>query len=95
MNVLSSNEVLLEGNWVLGADGVVADATAQRIESLLADALEKVAESADGWRTLYWDPQDGRFWELTYPHKEWHGGGPPCLTCVSAEYAKGKYPLHK
>jgi hypothetical protein len=95
MNLLSPSEVLLEGNWVRGADGVVADATAQRIESLLADALEKVAESADGWRTLYRDLRDGRFWELTYPRKEWHGGGPPRLSCVSADYAKEEYPRHK
>jgi len=95
MNLLSPGEVLLEGNWIRGAGGVVADGTAQRIESLLADALEKVAESADGWRTLYRDLRDGRLWELTYPHKEWHGGGPPRLSCVAAEYAEEKYLRHK
>jgi hypothetical protein len=45
------------------------------------------------WETLYRDPNDGRYWERTYPHSDWHGGGPPCLTKITFDAAKEKYKV--
>ena len=38
-------------------------------------------EKVGGWEKLYRDPQDGRYWLLTYPFGELQGGGPPSLIC--------------
>jgi len=93
MNPLEANEQTLEGQWVKVDGKVIADETTRRIEELISTALTKVATSEDGWDTLYIDKRDGRKWELTYPHKEWHGGGPPTLACVSDSYARSKYSV--
>lgn len=50
-----------------------------------------VSEAFGGWETLYQDPADLRFWELTYPHGEMHGGGPPTLKSLTVQEAKSKY----
>ena len=91
MNPLEPNEQRLEGQWLKVNAKVVADETSRRIEELISTVLTKVATSEDGWDTLYIDNRDGRKWELTYPHKEWHGGGPPTLTCVTDVEACAKY----
>ena len=64
----------------------------RNIRSLVADSLAKVATDQSGWTSLYRDPSDNRLWELTYPHGEMHGGGPPTLRRITAEYALRKYP---
>jgi hypothetical protein len=81
----------LLGSWVVVEGKVTADPTAERIEALIYEGLEKIAVDATGWETLYRDPDDGRYWELTYPQSEMHGGGPPRLTCLSPERARAKY----
>jgi hypothetical protein len=88
---LNPEERDLIGQWVRSNGGVVGDVTEDRIEELIASYLEKVATDWSGWETLYRDPQDGRFWELTYPTGEYHGGGPKRLTNISLEHARGKY----
>jgi hypothetical protein len=93
LSPLTPNEQRLEGEWVEVDAKVVADETARRIEELISTELIKLATSASGWDTLYVDQRDGRKWELTYPHGEWHGGGPPTLTCVSDNYAQSKYKV--
>lgn len=93
MSSLEPNEQRLEGQWLKVDAKVVADETARRIDELISTELTKLATSEDGWNTLYVDNRDGRKWELTYPHKEWHGGGPPTLTCVSDSYVWEKYKL--
>ena len=60
-----------------------------RIDFLITHYLRKVA--GGGWETLYQDPSDGRYWELTYPEGEMHGGGPPRLRSLPPEEAEGKY----
>lgn len=40
---------------------------------------------------LFRDPKDGRYGELTDPHGEWQGGGPPCLTVISRGDAVWNY----
>jgi Immunity protein 27 len=86
---LRPEETDLLGKWEVVGGNVIADTTSQRIRVLTTRYLEKVA--GGGWETLYRDPDDGRYWELTYPHGEMHGGGPPRLTYLSHEQAKAKY----
>jgi hypothetical protein len=51
----------------------------------------KEINASGGWDVLYRDPRDGRFWELTYPHGDVQGGGPPRLHLLSVEELRGKY----
>jgi hypothetical protein len=73
---------------------IEGDAVTDRIRALVHEHLVRLASSADGWDTLYRDPGDGRLWELTYPHSEWHGGGPPRLRQLEAPETRRKYPDH-
>lgn len=88
---ITAEETEVKGNWIL-LDGVVAaDETCRRIEWLKLNWLQRVCTDSSGWEILYKDPHDGRFWELTYPQSELHGGGPPTLQCLSDESTKLKY----
>jgi Immunity protein 27 len=91
---LRPDEADLIGNWIKSGDHVVGDQVEQRIHDLIAHHLKKVATNpqAGGWETLYLDPNDGRYWELSYPHSEMHGGGPRRLTYLSPA-AVAKYRL--
>ena len=92
MAELAPDEVDLRGDWVVQKDrSVVADATDKRIDWLIAEKLERIANDSSGWETLYRDPRDGRLWELTYPRGEMHGGGPRRLHVLSQEEAAAKY----
>jgi hypothetical protein len=93
MSPIKSHENRLEGHWLKVAHKVIADDTSHRIEKLISSELTKLVSSEDGWDVLYIDQRDGRKWELTYPHGEWHGGGPPMLTCVSDDYVRTKYKI--
>jgi Immunity protein 27 len=88
---LSPNENLLVGQWVTQDNRVVEDAVCMRIRWLIADKLKRVANENSGWSVLFLDPLDGRLWELSYSHSEWHGDGPPKLEFVSADLAKTRY----
>jgi len=88
---LGPDETRLEGHWVKIDGKVITDETARRVDELISSELTKVATSEDGWDVLFADTRSGKRWELTYPHKEWHGGGPPTLTCVSDDYVRAKY----
>jgi hypothetical protein len=85
------NETQLDCEWKLVDGNVVRNSTCQRIELLVSEYLLKVA--GGGWETLYRDPEDGRYWELTYPQGEMHGGGPPRLKYLPIAEAKAKYPV--
>jgi len=88
---LKSHETDLIGEWLEKGDKVVGDKICERIQQLIKNFLDK---KADGdWMVLYQDPSDNRFWELTYPHGNWHGGGPPRLTVISENEAKKKYKI--
>ncbi|MDQ5823084.1 MAG: Imm27 family immunity protein [Chloroflexota bacterium] len=91
MGQLQPLETDLVGQWVMSKDGVIGDATNQRIKWLVSKYLEELATDDSGWEILYRDPLDGRFWELTYPHSEYHGGGPLRLTHISREHVREKY----
>jgi Immunity protein 27 len=89
------NEQLLTGNWLVQDGRVHGDATCERINWLLSHHLQKVTDSAQGgaWEMLYRDPDDGRYWERTYPQSELHGGGPPELRYLTVDEARQKYEL--
>ncbi len=90
---LAPEEMELVGSWIDVDGHVVGDAACKRIELLTTGYLEKVGLGQYGaWEILYRDPQDGRLWEQTFPHSEWHGGGPPALRNLSDAEARRKYP---
>ncbi len=90
---LKNTESVLEGAWIFENGKNVDDAVSKRIQFLIADVLTKVAESDDGWDTLYIDTYDSRYWELTYPDSHLHGGGAPLLKNISNEDVEKKYNL--
>lgn len=81
------------GGWKLGEKVLEEDFASQRIKWLITNHLLKVGTDSSGWVTLYRDPADGRFWELTYPESDSHGGGSPCLTHLPDEEIRLKYNL--
>jgi immunity protein 27 of polymorphic toxin system len=90
---LNANEDSINGEWIFRDGKMVGDSNCKRIEWLIQHHLRKIADSiaTRGWETLYRDPDDGRYWEKTYPHSEMHGGGPPRLQTIASEQVKGKY----
>lgn len=80
------NECLLTGSWIVEGGKARGDAACERINWLLLHHFQKISDSAKGgaWETLYRDPEDGRYWERTYPQGELHGGGPPQLRVQDA-----------
>ena len=90
---LGSCETELVGNWVQQNGSVVADDVSKRIEFLTQNKLKKVASSDDGWDQLYIDVQDSRYWELSHPESDSHGGGAPLLKNLSQDEVKNKYRL--
>jgi hypothetical protein len=92
-SALQPDEHEVVGRWVVDGGSVRGDAHCDRIHYLVEHVLTPLGGSPDGWDHLFLDPADGRFWERSYPHSDWHGGGPPALTVISAEIAKTKYGL--
>jgi hypothetical protein len=88
---LRSEETRLVGRWVTVQGTTEADTVAKRIEGLVRDSLVRVGVTADGWDTLYRDPQDGRLWELIYAQGDVQGGGPPTLAVIAGRDAAQKY----
>jgi hypothetical protein len=93
---LQPNETDLVGNWVSDGGRVIGDAVEQRINQLIESQLKRIAvDTESGWDVLFRDPQDGRYWELTYPNSGMHGGGPKRLTNLAAHEAIAKYSCDK
>ncbi len=90
---LQPDEISLAGAWVASGNKVIGDETTLRIEWLIEHRLDRLACDKSGWDTLFRDRQDGRLWERTYPHGEWHGGGPPKLSVITPDAAKSKYKI--
>lgn len=88
---LHQTETQLTGNWLSRDGRVIADETCERINELIRSHLQQLGHDASGWDMLYRDPDDGRFWELTYPQGHLHGGGPPQLRCLTLDEARKKY----
>jgi hypothetical protein len=90
MKIHSSEEVI-SGAWTLKDGRLIADAECARIAELIRSGLKLLGRDASGWDAIYRDPEDGRLWEMTYPHSELQGGGPPRLTCLTRDQALQKY----
>lgn len=95
MKNLQADEAELVGARLVG-DKMDIDAQAcARIDWLLNNALKifGFSEESGGWDKLYRDPADGRFWLLTYPFSEMHGGGPPTLRnlLLSEDEARARF----
>ena len=88
---IRADETSIAGRWIIVGGSVIADQSSRRIDDLIDHYLVEVDRSDDGWSVLYKDPDDGRFWELTYPESTSHGGGPAHLVVVSANIAKARY----
>jgi len=93
MKKLQPNEKEIVGSWVMDGGSVVLDDNCKRINNLISKVLLKIKISPDGWNTLFRDPNDGRYWELSYPQSELHGGGPPTLTYLDFEEVEKKYEI--
>jgi Immunity protein 27 len=91
INALQPLERELKGRWTFNGSSVEADKVSKRIEYLINTYLIKVAEDNSGWGVLFQDPDDGRYWELTYPESEFHGGGAPLLQNLSLDEVRNKY----
>jgi hypothetical protein len=89
--MIRSDETEIRGHWKWVGFKVEEDANSRRIDALVRDYLRLCGADETGWTTLYVDPNDGRFWELTYPQPDTHGGGPPMLRWLSDDAAKEKY----
>ncbi|MBC6474267.1 MAG: hypothetical protein GDA48_16830 [Hormoscilla sp. GM102CHS1] len=83
------NEIV--GQWIFQAGKIVPDASCKIIEHMISSNFVKVSDREDGWTTLYKEPVEQSYWELTYPDSELHGGGPPKLTKLSEEEVLEKY----
>jgi hypothetical protein len=88
-----SSERLIAGAWTESDGAVASDEAARRIDWLVNQYLKRIGDGGDGRTTLYPDPADGRYWELTYPLSELHGGGPPQLAAISPTDASRRYAL--
>ena len=88
---LKSNEIELKGGWKLVGTSMRVDDVCERIESLISSYLIKIGEDESGWNKLYQDPEDKRYWELSYLESEMHGGGAPLLKNLSLQEVNEKY----
>jgi hypothetical protein len=82
---------IIEGKWIVKGQRLVGDEACDQITSLLSTLLP-CGSTADGWTCFYRDAESGVLWELTYPHGERHGGGPPRLESFSLDELRLKYP---
>lgn len=92
---INSEETLLQGSWKMEGGKIVADEVCQRIEKLVESYLRKVAVDKTGWEILYQDPNDNRYWLLTYPKSEYHGIGPKELKILTQTEVTEKFELLK
>jgi hypothetical protein len=90
---IGPDETEIIGSWVLVNGRMTEDDASRRIRLLLATRLRHVATTKDGWEKLYQDSEDGRYWELTYPHGGMQGGGPQALLLADSEKVREKYEV--
>jgi hypothetical protein len=95
MRKLGQAETILTGSWIYEDKTMRGDAICERIKWLIEKHFQKNRDSPTSgcWEILYRDPDDGRYWERTYPQGEMHGGGPPQLRFLTDHEAKDKYGL--
>ncbi|TDO28798.1 Imm27 family immunity protein [Sediminibacterium goheungense] len=90
---LQKSETHLSGQWIFEAGVMKEDEVAIRIKWLINNSLKMICNDSTGWKTLYQDLSDGRYWEHTYGQSEMHGGGPSELIHLTDQEAQLKYRL--
>ncbi len=90
---LLADETELIGRWIVLDLDVEDDEVSERIKWLVANRLQRLTTSPSGWETLFQDPRDSRFWELSSPQGAPEGWGPPRLRYLSLAEATAKYRL--
>ncbi len=93
--MILAHEISITGSWLITDGEIKKDQNCQRIDWLVNNYLIKLANSAlwGDWEILYKDPTDSRYWELSFPNSNLHGGGPPALQLISESAAKKKYSI--
>lgn len=91
--MIKSDVYKLKGKWVMEGTAIIKDSICVQIEYLISNSLKKIENDDTGWNTLYQDPENNQYWELTYDSSEAFGGGPPTLTRISLERANQRYSL--
>jgi hypothetical protein len=89
----NNKETILVGNWIEKEDSVVQDSVCERIQWLTDSYFKQIAVDGNNWSALYKNPDDGSYWELTYPKSYMHGGGPPTLQRISEDDAYKRYSV--
>lgn len=93
MNTISKTETVLKGRWIEKGSTVIQDDVCKRIDYLVSSVLEELGVNELNWSVLYKDPNDQRYWELTFPESSLHGGGPPELKVIDPIVAKRRYGI--
>jgi len=88
---ITSDENTIAEQWEFVGTKMRANEQGKRIDWLRENYLIKIANDESGWYTLYQDPKDKRYWELSFPSGEMQGGGPRLLKVISEEEAISKY----
>jgi hypothetical protein len=91
---IKSNEIIIDSDWTIMSNHLTREdafEVQKRIYWLQTNYLEKLLSINGGWEILYIDPHDNRFWELTYPKSDMHGGGPPLLKNIDKGTVFSKY----
>ena len=86
---IRADETEIVGSWIVADGQVIASKTSKRIEGLVRKHLQLIASAR--WEGLFRDPDDGRYWERTFPESGMHGGGPPKLAVIDEQQARIKY----
>jgi hypothetical protein len=80
---LQKHEAGIVGGWIYENSKMLADDNTLRIQWLVGHYLLKTSTEDGGWTNNYQDPEDGRYWQHSYPKSYMHGGGPPMLEHVT------------
>lgn len=93
MKKLDPKENELRGRLIFSEGKIIYDDVNRRIEKLINNYLVFIKTDKSGWIKLFIDPDDNRYWELTYPESEIQGGGALYLRNISKDEAIKKYQL--
>ena len=91
---IKSNETIIDSDWTKLPNHLTREKAFEvqkRIYWLKTNYLKKLVDK--GWEVLYIDTDDNRFWELTYPNGEIHGGGAPLLKNINKDIVLSKYGI--